>query len=181
MTGRAAADRYARALLDVVVREADPQRAAHDLTGFQQLMAEHAQLQQTLTNPALPIARKRAIVEELATRLQLTPVVTKLLLLLVDRDRLILLDDIVGAYRARLMDHLQVVEAEVTSTVPLADEQAKALENSLGRVTGRRVSLVSRVDPALVGGLVARVGSTVYDGSVKRRLELMKARMSEAV
>lgn len=181
MTGRAAADRYARALLDVLVREADPQQAAHDLAGFQQLMTEHTQLQQTLTNPALPIARKRAIVEELATRLQLTPVVTKLLLLLVERDRLILLDDIVGAYRARLMDHLQVVEAEVTSTVPLADDQAKALENSLGRITGRRVSLVSRVDPELVGGLVARVGSTVYDGSVKRQLERMKERLSEPV
>jgi F-type H+-transporting ATPase subunit delta len=181
VTGRAAAGRYARALLDVVVREADPQQAAHDLAGFQQLMTEHTQLQQTLTNPALPIARKRAIVEELATRVQLGPVVAKLLLLLADRDRLALLPDIVDAYRARLMDHLQAVQAEVTAASPLADEQAKALQDSLGRVTGRRVSLVSRVDPELVGGLVARVGSMVYDGSVKRQLERMKERLSEPV
>lgn len=181
MTGRAAADRYARALLDVVVRDADPRQAAHDLTGFQQLMVEHAQLQQTLTNPALPIARKRAIVEKLAARLHLGPIVAKLLLLLADRDRLALLPDIVDAYRARLMDHLQVVQAEVTAASPLADEQAKALQDSLGRVTGRRVSLVSRVDAELVGGLVARVGSTVYDGSVKRQLERMKERLSEPV
>lgn len=181
MTGRAAAGRYARALFDVAVREADPQEALHGLEEFRRLTIEHPPLQSTLTSPALPIARKRAIVEELATRSEVAPVVAKLLVLLADRDRLALLPDIVEAYRARLMDHLQVVQAEVTTAVPLADEQAKALESSLGRVTGRRVSLVSRVDPELVGGVVARVGGTVYDGSVKRQLELMKERMSEPV
>lgn len=140
-------------------------------------MAGHAQLHQALTNPALPMTRKRAIVEELAKRAELSPIVTKLLLLLAERGRLALLADIVDTYRVRLMDYLQVVEAEVTTATPMSDEQTKTVEDSLHRATGRKVSLVSHVDPDIVGGLVARVGSTVYDGSVRRQLELMKARM----
>ena len=121
-----------------------------------------------LLNPAVPVPRKRAAIAELTTRAKLSPVLGKLLLLLAERDRLVLLPDLLAAYRERLLDHLKVVRAEVTTAVALPADRAKAVEQSLARVTGRTVMLDTRVDPAIIGGVVARVGSTVYDGSVTR-------------
>jgi F-type H+-transporting ATPase subunit delta len=132
-----------------------------------------------LVNPAVPVPRKRATVAELAARVNLSPMVGKLLLLLADRDRLVLLPDLLAAYRERLLDHLQIVRAEVTTAVPLPVDRVKAVEQSLAHVTGRTVMLDARVDPAIVGGVVARVGSTVYDGSIVAQLAKMKKALTE--
>ena len=133
-----------------------------------------------LSNPAIPAARKRAVVEQLLARSPLSPVVTRLLLLLADRDRLVLLPDLADAYRSRLMDHQRVVRAQVTTAMPLPDDRMAALQQGLAQATGRRVDLDVRVDPALVGGAVARIGSTVYDGSVTTQLDKMRQRLVEA-
>ena len=95
-------------------------------------------------------------------------------MLLAERDRLVLLPDLLAAYRERLLDHQQVVRAEVTTATPIGPERAKAIEQGLARVTGRTVRLGTRVDPSIIGGVVARIGDTIYDGSVTRQLELMK-------
>jgi F-type H+-transporting ATPase subunit delta len=84
------------------------------------------------------------------------------------------------AVRERLLDHLQIVRAEVTTAVPLPADRAKAVEQSLAHVTGRTVVLDTRVDPAIVGGVVARVGSTVYDGSIVTQLAKMKKTLAES-
>lgn len=130
-------------------------------------------------NPAVPVQRKRATMVELVERTKLSPMVGKLLLLLAERDRLVLLPDLLAAYRDRLLDHLKIVRAEVTTAVPLAADRVSAVERALAHVTGREVVLETRVNPAIVGGVVARVGSTVYDASITTQLEKIKKTLTE--
>ncbi len=87
------------------------------------------------------------------------------------------LDEIVSAFEQRIMDFHQVVRAEVTAAAPLAPERAQALEEAFKRITGKRVLLEVRVDPAIIGGVVAKIGSRVYDGSIARQLERVRERL----
>jgi F-type H+-transporting ATPase subunit delta len=181
MTHRAAANRYARALFDVAIAErTDLEAIGREVSDFSAFVSGNEALQRVLSNPAIPAARKRGVVEQLLARSPLSPVVSRLLLLLADRDRLVLLPDLAEAYRSRLMDHQRVVRAEVTTALPLPDDRVAALQRGLAQATGRHVELDVRVDPALVGGAVARIGSTVYDGSVTTQLDKMKQRLVNA-
>ena len=178
MTNRTAANRYARALLDVAIKEqADVQAIERQLADFARLLADHAALEKVLLNPAIPVQRKRAAVDELTGRMKPAPMVAKLLGLLAARDRLVLLPELLSAYRERLLDHLKIVRAEVTTAVKLPADRAKAVEQSLTKMTGRTVTLETHVDPSIIGGVVARIGSTVYDGSVTTQLRKMKERL----
>ena len=182
MTNKTAATRYARALLDVGVKEnADLEQVEQELAQFVDLFKQNPLLEKVLLNPAVPVPRKRAAMAELVARAKPAGIVGKMLTLLADRDRLVLLPDLVASYRERLLDYRKIVRAEVTTAAPLAGDRAKALESSLARVTGRSVVLDTRVDASIIGGVVARVGSTVYDGSVTRQLEKIKERLVEGV
>jgi F-type H+-transporting ATPase subunit delta len=174
MSGRASAARYARALLEVAIKESDPERVGQQLASFADLVGGNAELRGTLTNPVIPVPGKRRLTEGLVARLELTPPVSKLLLMLADRDRFSLLPDLLDVYRERLEEYLQVVRAEVTTAMPLPADDAVRLKDRLAAATGRRVTLTTKVDPALIGGMVARIGSTVYDGSVATQLERMR-------
>jgi F-type H+-transporting ATPase subunit delta len=175
MTSRASGTRYARALFDVALKESDIEQAGRDVAGFAGLVAGNEILNRVLTNPAIPAARKRAVVEQLLAKAgPVSPVVVKLLGLLADRDRLALLPDIAAAYRNRLMEHAKVVRAEVVTAVPLPADRVSALQRGLAGATGRDVQLEARVDPSIIGGAITRIGSTVYDGSITRQLEKMK-------
>jgi F-type H+-transporting ATPase subunit delta len=182
VTSRTAATRYARALFDVALNEkANPQELEAQLTGFADLFARNPELEKVLLNPAVPAPRKRAAMVELTKISGGSPILGKLLVLLAERDRLILLPDIVAAYRDRLADHLKVVRAEVTTAAPLTPERVRQIERSLAQATGRSVTMATKVDPALIGGLVARVGGTVYDASLTTQLEKMKRRLAESM
>jgi F-type H+-transporting ATPase subunit delta len=182
MTTRTAAIRYARALFEVAVREqADLDRIERELAGFVALFDEHATLKKVLLNPAVPVPRKRAAVADLTARADVAPILAKLLTLLAERDRMIVLPDLLAAYRERLLDYRKVVRAQLTTALPLGDGEAQAIEQRLARVTGRTVTLSTTVDPSIIGGLVAKVGSTVYDASVTRQLEKMKQRLAESM
>jgi F-type H+-transporting ATPase subunit delta len=182
MTNRTAAIRYARALLDVAVKEnVDLHLIEAQLAAFVDLFKQHPPLEKVMLNPAVPVPRKRAAIAALIARATLLPVVAKLIALLADRDRLVLLPDLLAAYRERLLDHLKVVRADVITAVPLPADRAKAVEQSLAKVTGRRVTLATRVDPSIIGGVVARLGSTIYDGSVTTQLQRMRRRLVESV
>jgi F-type H+-transporting ATPase subunit delta len=109
------------------------------------------------------------------------PIVAKLLALLAERDRLIVLPDLVKSYRERLFDYRRIVRAEVTTAAPLESSKTTIIEQQLAHATGRTVLLQTRVDPAIIGGLVAKVGSTVYDASITRQLERMKQRLIERI
>lgn len=179
MSSHASAVRYARALLDVAAKESDPVKAGADLTAFAGLMAEHAELARALTTPSVPAAGKRAVIEALGAKLGFDPAVTRLLTLLATRDRLEIAGDLASVYRTRLEERQQVVRAHVTSAAPLGAAQTAALADRLSEVTGRRVTIETAEDPELIGGLVARLGSTVYDGSVRTQLQKMRARLAQ--
>ena len=193
MTNRTAANRYARALLDVAVKEAKGagggasaasdtlQRIEQHLAAFAELFNQHPTLGKVLLNPAVPVPQKRAAVIALTDRAQALPIVAKLLVVLAERDRLVLVPDLLAQYRERLLDYQNVVRAEVTTATKLGTDRANAIEASLARVTGRTVRLATAVDPTIIGGVVARIGSTIYDGSVTRQLQKMKARLVEGV
>lgn len=183
MTNRTAANRYARALLEVAVNEqlSDLQQIETELAEFAGLFNEYPTLEKVLLNPAVPVPRKRAVVEELTRKAKMAPVLVKLLVLLAGRDRLVLLPDLLHAYRERLQDHRHVVRAEVTTATPLSAERVEAVEQSLAKATGRTVTLAAHVDPSIIGGVIARIGSTMYDGSVTRQLQRMKEKLVEGV
>ena len=180
MTSRTAANRYARALLDVSLKEADPQQVEGQLSGIAGVLTGHADLWKVLTNPAVPTPKKHAVVRELMPKLEADPVVRKFILLLSDRDRLALLPEVVEAYRQRLLEHQKVVRAAVTTTIDLPPDRVQGLQQSLAALTGRRVLLTIATDASLMGGVVTRIGSTIYDGSVRRQLEKMKERLEGA-
>ena len=182
MTSRAAGIRYARALFDVARKEGDVQQAGQELTSFTEFVSRHDALGKIFSNPAIPAAKKKAVIEQLTARAgSMSPVVRKLLVLLAERDRLVLLPDITAAYQNRLMEHAKVVRAEIVTAIGLPADRVAALQQGLAQATGRQVQLESRVDPSIIGGAIARVGSTVYDGSVTRQLQRMKdALTSEA-
>ena len=182
MTNKTAAIRYARALLDVGVKEqADLELVERELSQFADLFRQYPLLEKVLLNPAVPVPRKRAAVGALLAQASFTPIVTKLLALLADRDRLVLVPELLAAYRDRLLDHRHVVRAEVTTATPLEAPRAQAIQKSLATLTGRTVRLTTNVDPSIIGGLVARIGSMVYDGSVTRQIEKMKERLVTSV
>jgi F-type H+-transporting ATPase subunit delta len=181
MTTRTSATRYARALLDVLVKESTPEQGGQDLAAVAALLQQFPELQRAFTNPAIPAARKRALVEQLLPKLSLSAPVGKLLLLLAERDRLILLPDLVTVYQERLEALQQVVRAEVTTAEPLAPERLSALQQRLASVTGRTVKVSTKVDPSIIGGVRARIGSTVYDGSIATQLEVFRQKLESAV
>jgi F-type H+-transporting ATPase subunit delta len=175
MTRRAAGIRYARALFDVAGQEGDVQQAGQDLAGFAEFVSNQDALQKIFSNPAIPAPKKKAAVEQLIAHAgSMSPIVRKLLLLLAERDRLALLPEIAVAYQNRLNEQAKVVRAEIVTAVGLPADRVAALQQGLAQATGRQVQLESRVDPSIIGGAIARVGSTVYDGSVTRQLQKMK-------
>jgi F-type H+-transporting ATPase subunit delta len=182
VTNKTAAIRYARALLDVAIKEqADLTLVEHELSQFADLFKQYPLLEKVLLNPAVPVPRKRAAVADLLAQAKFTPIVSKLITLLADRDRLVLVPDLLKAYSDRLLDHRGVVRAEVTTAIELDPRRAEAIQKGLAALTGRTVLLATKIDPSIIGGLIAQIGSTVYDGSVTRQLAKMKERLAESV
>lgn len=179
MSTRASAARYARVLLDALVAVGNPEQVEQHLAAFDALVRRTPDLQKAFGNPAVPATAKRGIVEQLLAPLNISGPAARLLLLLAERHRLAVLSDLVVAYRERLMEYRRVVRAEVTTVSPLAPERIAQLQERLTAATGRRVTLTTRVDPALIGGAVARVGSVVYDSSIATQLARMRERLEE--
>jgi len=178
MSLRTSANRYAKALFDVAVQEqADLAAIERDLTAAAELLATHAELRPAVERSGVPDAARTAVIERVADAMGAAPQVKKLLAVLARDRKLEYLKDLAAAYRERLLAHQNVVRAEVTSAVPLSAEQTGALAASLSAVTGKKVELSAGVDPELLGGVVARIGSTVYDGSVKTQLARMRGEL----
>ena len=179
MSMRASAARYARALLDVANKESDPERAEQELAAFVDLVHTTPDLERALANPVVSAADKRAIVQQILERLKPTTPVGKLVLLLASRGRLALLPDLLDVYRERLMEYRNVLSAEVTTAAPLSPERAAQLQQRLANATGRTITMTTKVDASIIGGVVTRIGGTVYDGSVATRLAKVRDRLEQ--
>ena len=179
MTSRIAAARYARAVLDVATKEsADLDTIARELDEFLSFFTRQPALERVMLNPAVPAPRKRAAMEQITKLSRLSPIVSKLLVLLADRDRLALLKDISVQYRDLLAARQNVVRAEVTSAEPLSSDRLQTIEKRLAILTGKRVAMTTKVDENIIGGVVARVGSTVYDASIATQLKKIRDRLT---
>jgi F-type H+-transporting ATPase subunit delta len=179
MTSRTAAARYARALLDVATKESvDLETIGRELDEFNAFLKDQTALQRLMLNPAIPAPRKRSTMEEIAKLSGLTPVVSKLLILLAERDRLALLSDLSAIYHDLLAQRQNVVRAEVMSAEPLSRDRVDAIEQKLAAVTGRRVLMKTSVDKDIIGGVVARVGGTIYDASIATQLKKIRERLT---
>lgn len=183
MASRASARRYARALFDVVSRSGDPEAALAELQSFVAVLNAYPDLRQALMSPGVPHGAKLNVTKELLKLQPLSKVVDRLVLLVVENDDVNEFDMIVQAFEQRVMDLIRVVRADVTTAAPLSAAQADALAAALAGTVGRRVVLATRVDPSILGGLVARIGSRVYDGSIARHLARVRERLvaSEAL
>ena len=174
MSLRTSANRYAKALFDVALEEkADVAQVDRDLEAVVEMMQANPEFA-AASNRAQSDAARKSLVEAVANAMTLTTPVTKLVTLLAQDRKLSYLPDLAASFRERLLAHQNIVRAEVTSAAPLSPEKTRALEDSLSRVTGKKVELSVSIDPELLGGVVATIGSTVYDGSVKTQLQRMR-------
>ena len=177
MSNRVVAARYARALLEVSEQEGSVEGVERELSSVVDLMDSHSLLRETLVNPSVPPARKRAVLAELIPKLgEISDVTRRLLLMMADRDRLAILAEVVQVYRERVRELNGVVRARITTATPLPPDRVDAIAGSLASATGKQVELETNVDSALLGGMVAQVGSTVYDGSIAQHLKRLRRR-----
>jgi len=167
-------------LLQVATRESDPDRVGDELDAIAAALGDEGTAT-LLLHPGVTIARKVDVVQALATRLGLTPLVARLLVVFVERDALRIVPDLASAFRARLLERRNVVPAEITTAVPIAADVVDRVGRALGEAAGKQVTISARVDPSIIGGVVARVGSTVYDGSVATQLARMRQKLVENV
>jgi len=171
----AVSTRYARALVDVVTEPGsgiDPQMALDQLRQMAATVAASDDLRNALLSPAVSPSRKRAVIAKLVN---VHVKIRNFLYVVIDHRRVHEIPSIVEAFEVLLDEHLGFVRADVSSARPLSEEQKSALEVQLTRMAGKKAKLKFQTDPALVAGVVARVGSTVYDGSVKGQLERLRA------
>jgi F-type H+-transporting ATPase subunit delta len=179
----AVASRYARALVEVVTRpgsEVQPQVALEQIDSFDRLLAASTDLREILVSPAIPPARKRAVIARLADGIPLAPVVKRFVFVLIDHRRTPLMHDIREAFEELLDEHIGVVRADISYALELTPPQRDAIAQALSRLTGKQIRARFQPDPALIGGVVARVGSTVYDGSVRGQLAALRQQLTGA-
>jgi F-type H+-transporting ATPase subunit delta len=177
MSSRASASRYARALFDVTAADSRAQ-VDQELMAVAGAFAAQADLQAVFANPSVPPAAKQGVVQAIIEKLGMSDPVARLLTLLAQRDRLGLLPDTAAVFHERVMEEQQVLQAEVTTAEPLSDADRQALQARLSAATNKHVTVTPRVDPAIIGGLVARIGGTVYDGSLGSQLARIRERLS---
>jgi F-type H+-transporting ATPase subunit delta len=173
-----ASNRYAKALVDALY-PASSDAGLKQLQTFSRLLKDEPDARRMFENPAFAGDRRKKFLDQLAGSLGFDRRLTNFLNLLIDRNRLVMLDQIVDAYQKLLDERLGVVRAVVTAAQPLEAAERSQLAAQLERVTGKKVSMEVAVDPSLIGGVVAQVGSTVYDGSVRQQLQAFKHRLIE--
>jgi F-type H+-transporting ATPase subunit delta len=173
------ARRYAKALFGLAVEQNRVEAWSDALVALQKAVDDSADLQDVLSNPVYSKEQRRAIVEQLARALRLDAEPTHLLYLLAERNRLGYLDAIVRTFRELSDAKLGRVRAKVTTAVPLEAPALAAIATRLGQATSATVLVDRQVDPAILGGVVAQVGSLVFDGSLRTQLEDLRKTLKQ--
>lgn len=174
------ANRYARALADVITERGEMNEVVAELNSFASMMAGHGQLRDVFASPVLSAERKRAVLGELLSKMQLRPTSSNFLRLLLDNSRLHNLDQMLKALARELDVRTNVVSAEIVTARVINPQEETMLADKLRAATGKQVRLQFRTDPDIIGGVVTRIGSVVYDGSIKTQLAQMKQRLMNA-
>jgi len=181
MTSSALASRYASALVDVTTGPkagVDPHQVLRELRGFEEAYSGSVELQNALTSPSVPPARKRSVVGRIGERLGISRIARNFLFVLSDHRRIDTLKEVLEAFDLLLDERLGFTRAEITSARELDQRQRDTVSHELERLTGKKVRARFAVDRELLGGLVARLGSTVYDGSVRGQLHALGKRLA---
>lgn len=170
------ARRYAEALA-AALDDTALAGAAEQLSTLARMAAGSAELRAVLSNPAIPSARRTELVRSLLEGLRPSPEMVRFIEAMGRNERLPLIGEVSEVVDRLLDERRGRVQAEVTTARPLDEAHREKIREALGRLTGRTVNLAEKVDPTLIGGVVTRIGSTVYDGSLKSRLAGLKERI----
>jgi F-type H+-transporting ATPase subunit delta len=170
--------RYARAILDLGQAQGNLDRVGADLRGLAAALKESAELVSVLTNPAIRRADRKKVVEALLAKLGAAQLSKTVVALLLDRERLAALPDIARELDAMIEARAGRVSAEVVSATPLSKPQLDQIVAALEKLSGKKVDVTKREDPALLGGVVAKLGDTVYDGSLRTQLRTLRDELS---
>ncbi len=174
---KALAERYAGALVDVALANKQAEQVKKELSAFAALVRESPELHAFLSNPSIARASKHAAIEQLVKRMGASRTLRNYLFVIVDQRRAGLLIEIEQAFGALLDARQGITQATVTSAADLTAKERKELDSALAELTGRKVQAQYHTDAALIGGAVVKIGSTIYDGSVRAQLDRLRARM----
>lgn len=175
---KALADRYAAALLDVVMAHGLAEQARQSLDDLAATVAGSADLRAFIANPGVQRETRIAVMESILDRLgndvRLRPYLQNFLLVIIDHRRGALLPEIAASYQSKMNERMGIAEARIESAAPLDPKERADLEQAFARVTQKKISAQYSVDPALVAGAVVRIGSVIYDGSVREQLRRLE-------
>jgi F-type H+-transporting ATPase subunit delta len=175
--GGSIARRYARALFGIGVDKGIFEALGQELDTLAAVYAQSAELRQTLESPLFPVAQKRSILDKVIQRVAQSAVMRNFAVLLLERGRISILPLIARSYQELTDQQLGRVRAVVSSARPLDVVTEAEIQRALERRTGKKVLMKTEVDPALIGGVVARVGGLVLDGSLRTRLDQLGSRL----
>lgn len=171
--------RYARAFADEVAQfHLSVEAVSTQLQDFLATWDGSAQLREVFEDPSVPVAQKIAVLDGMKGKLGLAPQVRNLLAVLIQNDRIRSVHDVVAAYRAELRERLGVHQAEVTTARELSAADKERLLVHVAELAKGRVEATFKLDASILGGVVVRIGSTVYDGSVLGRVERLKEELT---
>ncbi len=171
--------RYARALADVVIdKKLIPGRVREQVSSIAQLVAANVNLRNIWDNPSVPSDQKKKLLDAIGQRMVLDPMVRNFIAVLIDHDRIGMIDIIARQFELELDAQLGIAEAKVTSSRDLTTDERLALENQIKQITGKSVRASYATNKGLIGGAVVQIGSTIYDGSVRGQLNKIREALS---
>ena len=177
MKDRKLAARYARALLSTLTDPGPAEAADRFLAGLRQALVDSDDLRAAMLDPSFSRESRKAILQRLARENGQPDEMVNFLAALVDNNRTAALPAIAKTYHEELQQRSGVISAEIATPLPLPDDLRDRARQSLERMTGRKVELTCSLDRALIGGAVTRIGSKVYDGSLRAQLEKLRGKM----
>jgi len=170
--------RYATALADVAISRGEDREVQAEIDLWAAMIEENPQLREIFSNPTIPYDQKRRVLQELISRSRVRETTASFLQVLLKNQRLDQLKNVAGRFSQLLDERAGVVAAKVTTARPIPEEQRNALRDALASVTGKTVRLDFDTDEAIIGGVVARIGSTIFDGSVQSQLQRLAVDLS---
>jgi F-type H+-transporting ATPase subunit delta len=175
---RSASLQYANALADIAVAQGAAGAVLKQLNDFGALYADSPELRNVLFSPAVTREVKRGVIEKITARMRASKTLRNFLFIIADRQRMHALPEIIAAFQEVIRQRQGIAEAEISSAAGLSATQKTEIKKTLERLTGKRVEPKYSIDPALLGGAVVRIGDTIYDGSLRNRLNDLRARLA---